>query len=355
LIEICRSIVSQEFEILRVDEYTGSRIDLTLGLPRGRGLREALETLYPKLTTYGCYPLVKRSERGLILHLFIRMEAPSRLLTNIALALATLVTVFLSGLALSPSGDQVSLDGFAWSPLAYLLGLLAPLLAHELGHWSVMRAYKTPSSLPYLIPAPPLQLGFLGTFGAVINLKWLPPTANSLTLMAIMGPLVGYVVALPLAIYGLSNSLVTTEIPEGSIPLPMIPVSVILLAMAIRVPEGHMIIFSPLAFASYVVFFVTFLNLVPVAMLDGGHIVRGVAGARAHLLVSRLFIVTLIILSILFPQLILFAILALILYFMTGGRHPGPSMSIESTAHTITASSIIYGILLVLTIPIPIT
>ncbi len=116
-----------------------------------------------------------------------------------------------------------------------------------------------------------------------------------------------------------------------------------------------MIIFSPLAFASYVVFFVTFLNLVPVAMLDGGHIVRGVAGARAHLLVSRLFIATLIILSILFPQLILFAILALILYFMTGGRHPGPSMSIESTAHTITASSIIYGILLVLTIPIPIT
>jgi Zn-dependent protease len=354
LIEVCRSIVLEEFEVIHVDEYAGSRADLTLGLPRSRSLREALETLYPKLTTHGCYPIVRRSERGLILHILSKTETSSRLLTNIALALVTLVTVFLSGLALSPPEGRLSVGGFAWSPFAYLLGLLGPLIAHELGHWSMMKVHRTPASLPYLIPAPPLQLGFLGTFGAVINLKWLPPTANSLTLIAIMGPLVGYVVALPLAVYGLNSSLLTREIPEGSITLPVIPLSVLLLAMVIRVPEGHMIIFSPLAFASYVIFFVTFLNLVPVAMLDGGHIVRGIAGARAHALVSRLFIAALIALSILVPQLLLFAILALVLYLMTGGRHPGPSMSIESPARTITASSVIYGILFVLTIPIPV-
>ncbi len=354
MIEVCKSIVMEELEVLGVQEHSGYRVDLILGMPKRRGLREALETLYPKLTMYGCYPLVRRSERGLLLHIFIRGEESSRLIFNIALALVTLITVFISGIALSTAGDHFNIGGFAWKPEAYLVGLLIPLIAHELGHWSIMRLYKTPSSLPYLIPAPPLQLGFLGTFGAVINLKWLPPSASSLTLMAVMGPLVGYVVALPLAIYGLHSSYITAEAPEGTITLPVTPASLLLLAMTMEIPSGYYIIFSPLAFASYVVFFVTFLNLIPVAMLDGGHIVRGIAGITAHVLVSRLFIIALITLSVFYPQLLLFAVLALILYFMTGGRHPGPSMSIENHTHVITASSIIYGVLLVLTIPIPV-
>ncbi len=354
MIEICRSIVREEFEILSVNEHSSSRADIILGMPRRGGLREAFENLYPRLTTHGCYPLVRRSENGLVLHIFAGGDTHGRILLNVVLALATLITVFLSGLALSTAGDQFKVGGFAWSPTAYLIGLLTPLIMHELGHWSVMRMYRTPASLPYLIPAPPLQLGFLGTFGAVINLRWLPPSASSLTLMAIMGPLVGYIIALPLAIYGLHSSLITAEAPEGTITLPLIPVSLLILAMTIDVPSGYYIIFSPLAFASYVVFFVTFLNLIPIAMLDGGHVIRGVAGTQAHLFISRLFIVTLALLSFIYPQLFLFAILALVLYLMTGGRHPGPSMGVEGLTRSTIISSIVYGILLILTIPIPI-
>jgi membrane-associated protease RseP (regulator of RpoE activity) len=354
LIEVCRSLVAEEFEIINVEEHSSHRVDVVLGMPRRRSLREALETLYPKLTTLNCYPLVRRSERGLVLHVFAREEKPGRLFLNVALALTTLVTVFLSGVALAGAGEQFKVSGFAWRPEAYLVGLLVPLVVHELGHWSVMRFYRTPASLPYLIPAPPLQLGLLGTFGAVINLRWLPPSASSLTLMAVMGPLTGYLIALPLAVYGLKSSYITAVAPEGTIPLPMVPLSLLLLLMTMDVPSGHYIIFSPLAFASYVVFFVTFLNLIPVAMLDGGHIVRGVAGASAHTLVSRIFIVALVLLSIPYPQLLLFAILALVLYLITGGRHPGPSMGVENPTNIITASSIIYGVLLALTIPIPI-
>jgi len=324
LIEACIPIVSEEIEVIRVDRFT-SRLDIVLGLPRSKSLREALEALYPKLIQHGCYPLARRDDRGLVLHLFQAERHSSRLALNIALAIATLTTVLLSGMALSQAGEEFNARGFAWSPLAYLLGLLTPLLAHELGHWSVMRVYRTPASLPYLIPAPPIQLGFLGTFGAVINLRWLPPSASSLTLMAIMGPLVGYIVALPLAIYGLRSSIATSTPPEGTVPLPLVPLSLLLLVLTLDIPSGYTLIFSPLAFASYVVFFVTFLNLVPIAMLDGGHIIRGVGGARLHSLISKAFILSLLVASILFPQLLLFAVVALAIYILSGGRHPGSS------------------------------
>ena len=352
-VAICKQIVFEEFEVLRVED-SGYRIALTLGLPKKGGLREALERLYPKLTTQNCYPLVRRSERGLILHLFVKERSPTRFISNVGLAVVTLITVFLSGLALSQATDELGVTGFAWSPLAYLLGLLVPLLVHELGHWIVMRYYRTPSSLPYLIPAPPLQLGFLGTFGAVINLRWLPPSASSLTLMAIMGPLAGYLTAIPLAVYGLHNSIAVSEAPEGSITLPLVPLSLLLLTLTLDVPHGYMLLFSPLAFASYVVFFVTFLNLIPIAMLDGGHIVRGVGGARVHGLVSRALILLLIVLSIAYPQLLLFAIVALAIYFLSGGSHPGPSLGLEHSSRALSISSILYGVLLILTIPIPI-
>ncbi|MEN2999846.1 MAG: site-2 protease family protein [Acidilobaceae archaeon] len=351
-IQLCRAVVHENFEVL-AENVMESRAEFSLGLPRGGDLRGALESLYPKLTSLSCYPALQRDRRGLTLYVLER-RSRDNVVMNLTLAAVTVFTVFLSGLALSAAGKRIEgAGGIAWSPFAYAIGLLVPLLLHELGHWSLMRLYSTPSSLPYLVPAPPLQLGFLGTFGAVINLRWLPPSADALSLMAIAGPLAGYLAVLPLAIYGLSTSVPTAELPEGTISINLVPLSFVLI-YSLFYSGGEYVLLSSLAFASYVVFFVTFLNLIPVAMLDGGHVVRGVAGARAHWFVSRAFIVGLVVLSILNPNFFLFALLALLLFFLSGGRHPGPALMIEGSGRVSLVVALLYGTLFVLTLPLPV-
>ncbi|MCX8196589.1 MAG: site-2 protease family protein [Acidilobaceae archaeon] len=351
-LELCRAIVREGFEVLS-ESLSEGRAEFLLGLPRWGDLRGSLGRLYPRLTSLGCLPALQRDSRGLVLYVLERRERDN-VLTNLALALVTFFTVFLSGLALSRASETIEgAGGIAWSPLAYALGLLAPLILHELGHWSFMKFYGTPASLPYLVPAPPLQLGFLGTFGAVINLRWLPPSADALSVMAIAGPLAGYLAALPLAFYGLYTSVPAAELPEGTISLNLVPLSFVLMYSLLH-GQGGYILLSSLAFASYVVFFVTFLNLIPIATLDGGHVIRGVAGARAHYIVSRAFIVGLVLLAIINPNFFLFALLALLLFFLTGGKHPGPAMMLEGSARVSLLVAVLYGVLFVLTLPLPV-
>lgn len=343
---LCRSAVHERFEVVS-EAYDEDKAELIIGLPRGKGMRESLEELYAAASAAGCNAALLRDERGLIVYLAARREG-GNILLNVGLAALTLLTVFLSGLALSEPER-----GPAWSPLAYVVGLLLPLLLHEFGHWIVMRLYRTPASLPYLIPAPPLQLGFLGTFGAVINLRWLPPSSNALALMAVAGPLAGFLVAVPFAAYGVQSSVQTAELPEGTISLNFVPMSFLIIYAALKGGEGYLLL-SSLAFSSYVVFFVTFLNLLPIAMLDGGHIVRGVAGAWAHSTASKILLVSLIALSILNPNFLLYALIALLIYVTSGGRHPGPAMQIEGGGSTSVLVALIYGALFVLTFPVPV-
>lgn len=353
----CTELVGEVFEVVHIvkePRESGGEPLVILGEPLKGGLSQALHELYSRLTSNGCYPYLKRTSLGLTLYIRRSGESDQRILLAVALAAATLVSVYVSGIALSP-GD-VEGPWYVWNPVAYLVGLLGPLLIHEAGHWMLMRKYKVPSSIPFLLPAPPFQLGFLGTFGAVINLRWLPPSSRALATMAIAGPLAGFLAAIPLALIGLSNSLVidvAEAAREGVVPLQLVPIIMIPLSAAIETGPGQVVVLSPLAFSAYIVFFVTFLNLIPIAMLDGGHLVRSVGGEVMHRTVSLAFVMILILSSIAAPALGIFAILALGLYLLTGGRHPGPSMALESPDKATIISVIIYGVLLVLTLPIP--
>ncbi|BAN90067.1 site-2 protease family protein [Aeropyrum camini] len=350
----CVEIVSRHFEILEV-KRGGGRLAVHLGLPlRGGDLEDVMASLYKDLTASGCYPYFSREELGLVLYIHRPEAGARRRALALALAAATLATVYMSGLALSDPSR-----GLSWSPLAYLVGLLFPLLVHEMGHWIVMRLNRVPASLPYMIPAPPLQLGFLGTFGAVINMRWLPPTLDSLTVMAVMGPLAGFVVAVPLAVVGLQHSLLLPPQEAAArgdlIGIPLMPLVMLLLGGALGLPSDRVVVLSPLAFASYVVFIVTFLNLIPVGMLDGGHIIRGVVGERMHQAISLLVVVASLLASVYMPQLSLFALLALLIYMMTAGRHPGAAIKISVPGWRSVASALIYSLLLVLTFPLPLS
>ena len=348
----CMRKVEEYYEVVSSERYSWGA-EIILGAPRrvSRGYKEAL---YRDLVRRGCKPFMRPTEKGLTLRIVTDKDRGQALLKGALLAAATIVTVYLSGewLASAPGPRGA---GFSWSPYGYLVGLLLPLIIHELGHWSVMRRYNVPSSIPYLIPAPPLQMGFLGTLGAVINLRWLPPSRDSLALMAVMGPLAGFIASIPFTIIGIKASILepSSAVP-GAAQLNLAPAAFIILA-SIYAPEGGgVLLLSPLAYASYVVLLVTFLNLIPVAMLDGGHIIRSAVGERTHRAISQASILVLLIASMFYPAFFMFALLAMVIYFLARGRHPGPAMDEGGMGPLGVFSIIVYGVLLALTVPIPV-
>ncbi len=101
----------------------------------------------------------------------------------------------------SPGFDHFFSDYFRpfIEPRLFLAGipfaatLLGILLAHELGHFFACRHYRISATYPFFIPAPTL----IGTLGAFIRIR--SPIFNRRALfdMALAGPLVGFLIAVP--------------------------------------------------------------------------------------------------------------------------------------------------------------
>ncbi|MFP3080033.1 MAG: site-2 protease family protein [Acidilobus sp.] len=312
-------------------------------------LTSSFKGLYRELVRLGMAPALRRDNDGSLALILVKYSQKSNAALLASLAALTIVTVYISGLALAglPGGGMLT-------PILYLVGLLGPLLIHESGHWIFMRRFDVPRSPPYLIPAPPLQLGFLGTLGAVINMKWVPATADELAMIGVAGPLAGFLAAIPVALVGLHTSAIVpaSAVPPGS-SLSVVPVIMDLLLAFIHTPSGYVVEMSPLTFAAYIVFFVTFLNLIPVGQLDGGHVLRAALGEKGHMAISLLFVAVLLVSGIYMPTLGLFGIIALFLLLLTRGRHPGPALEGSRLTGLGVMAVIIYGILLALTLPVP--
>src|SRR5437879_8362232 len=212
---------------------------------------------------------------------------------HLTLFLATLVTTTLAGaifngaIPYDPNPFDLFTGAYPFPPhvarawaagLEFSLPLVAILLAHELGHYVTARSYDLDVSPPYFIPVP-LVPSFIGTMGAFIRLRTVLSDRRQLLDVGVAGPIVGFVVAVPVLAFGLAlshplpghgeqaglllaigsdtaglgDSLVTLALRHlifGSVP-------------AIRV---HL-----LAFAGWIGMFVTILNLLRIAQLAAGH------------------------------------------------------------------------------------
>lgn len=341
----CRFIIERYIVVENTGGDDGVETYLVLD-SKTTSLTKALEDLYRDLVRAGCYMRVSRTKIGVILQVMRAGEEKRRIALASLLAVLTLITVYISGLSFPQERH-----GLAWSPVGYLLGLLVPLIIHESGHYFAMKKYMVPRSLPYLLPAPPLQMGFIGTFGAVINMRWLPPRNRHLAVIGIAGPIAGFLAALPVAYYGMMNSVI--EPATGLASLPIAPLIMLLLPLPKTPGPGEVVVLSPMAFSAYIVFFVTFLNLVPVAMLDGGHVVRSLLGEKGHVIVSQLTLTALLIGSLFYPGLLLFTIIVLALHLLSKGQHPGSAISDEEIDGVSAAVGLVYAILLILTLPVP--
>ncbi len=210
-----------------------------------------------------------------------------------ALFLATLVTTTFAGAvfagAIPYDAPLGLLTGASPAPpglarallagLAFSLPLLAILLTHELGHYVTARRYGLDVSPPYFIPVP-LVPSFIGTMGAFIRLRTILSDRRQLLDVGAAGPFAGFLVALPVLWLGLARSAVLPGhghavgmlLPLGSDTIALGDSLVTLALRRLVFGAAPAVVLHPLAFAGWVGMFVTMLNLLPMAQLDGGHV-----------------------------------------------------------------------------------
>ncbi len=164
--------------------------------------------------------------------------------------------------------------------IPFAMTLMGILLAHELGHFFACRHYQINATYPYFIPAPTL----IGTLGAFIRIR--SPIFNRRALfdMALAGPLVGFLIAVPALAVAV---LLSKTIPAaGAASLifgqPLIE-RLIELILRPGVPHAQLLL-DPIGRAVWVGLFATALNLLPSGQLDGGHILYSVwSGAHRRI------------------------------------------------------------------------
>ena len=180
-------------------------------------------------------------------------------------------------------GDPLEMAGI------YTISLLGILGVHELGHIIAAKAHGLKTSWPYFIPGLPV-IG-IPTFGAFIQSKGLTINREILFDVAIAGPVAGLVIAIIVSIYGAytapildstiadglfaDQKLVEWEMGESLLMSAS-------LAMFGKGGLGHEVIMTPVLFAAWIGFLITFLNLLPAWQLDGGHMARTLLSPKIH-------------------------------------------------------------------------
>lgn len=171
--------------------------------------------------------------------------------------------------------------------IIYTISLVGILGIHESGHLIVAKFHKLKTSWPYFIPGIPIY--GIPTFGAVITSRGLTVNRHILFDVAIAGPIAGLVITIIVLMYGAYTAPVITDelaedlfsrsqLIEMNEPLLMIAT----LAMFGKGGQGEEVLMTPVLFAAWLGFLITFLNLLPAWQLDGGHMARALFGAKWH-------------------------------------------------------------------------
>jgi len=242
---------------------------------------------------------------------------PNNPRTNWILFLATIVTTFITGYFMLP--PEAGLDPII-SGAIFSAAILTVLGVHEMGHKLTANKKKIDATSPYFIPGPPP----LGTLGAVIMQKSLPANRDALFDVGANGPLAGFIIAVVFSAVGFTL-LIPTTIPTGE-GLNLIPISWLLLMPALSglnlipplMPPNNGWFLHPIAYAGWAGMVVTMLNLLPAAMLDGGHVARSAVSDKLR------WVLTFVSVLILFLSGTTFIVMAFLIVFMSMFKHPGP-------------------------------
>mgnify|MGYP001452051447 CR=1 FL=1 len=283
---------------------------------------EAYDRLSVAMSQIGLTPLFRLDKEDdlIIVMQSLPVEKTGNPWLNILLFVVTLVTVLYAGSMHSSDSIELLRDveltdrssnawlilRVLWTGWPFAVSLLGILVAHEMGHYIAARKHGASVTLPYFIPFPS---GFLGTMGAVIQMRGAIRNKRVLLDVALSGPLAGLAVAIPVVVIGLHLSevgpvpvsgfqlegnsimylaakyLVFGELLPKPVDYGQVPAVIhwiVFFFTGNPAPGGGTDVFiHPVALAGWAGMLVTGLNLIPVGHLDGGHILYVLFGKSA--------------------------------------------------------------------------
>ena len=244
-----------------------------------------IETVWPTFRQHGYEVHIARRTGELVLVAEPRETGRDGVpWKNVGLFAATVLSTLFVGTTWYYVQDPFSLD--ALRALPFTVAVLGVLGTHELGHYAMSKYHDVDASLPYFIPFPSL----FGTMGAVIRMRGQMPDRDALFDIGAAGPLAGLVASVVVTAIGLllppvhvpSSVLTSTSAVHVEFAYPP-------LLRAVAVVVGQPLSYSdpsltvnPVVMGGWVGMFITFLNLIPVGQLDGGHILRSILGEGAE-------------------------------------------------------------------------
>jgi membrane-associated protease RseP (regulator of RpoE activity) len=253
-------------------------------------------------------------QNGIVITVFkLEKQRPKNKYTQSIPALlfiATISLVFVDGILRSDwytsvPGSQLQVPILLAT--IYTVSLMGILGIHELGHILANRKYGIGASWPYFLPGAP---GFIPTLGALIVLRGNMPNRNVMFDVGIAGPIAGLIVTMIVSIYGSTiSTLITSEEAQSLENLGPLPYGDSLLMVSTlhltgMVGENMVLVASPVLFAAWLGFLITFLNLMPAWQLDGGHLARSTLGVRWHKILTLASIAILFVLGFFFMALL---------------------------------------------------
>ena len=290
-----KSMIEYRFNLL--DAYvdvSGTPIFLVAQEP----VKAKFQELLGDLGNHGLIGRIRRVGDKLAIMVFPKPKlGQPRKKINLVLFIATVGTVALASYLLIFDVDpRLASALYANSNLGAQVFVLAAsilgiVVLHEMGHVMAVRHHKMDATLPYFVPAPP-PFPF-GTFGAVISLRGPPGNRDQLFDLGFSGPIAGFLTTIAVAVLAyltaplIAEPQVTQLVAENLLsakPWPYMPLFLELLGwLNLRtVPAGYVLVLNQVAFAAEVGALITFLNILPVWQLDGGHIARAVFGSQGH-------------------------------------------------------------------------
>jgi len=293
----------------------------------GEDYKISFKRLNRELEGQGLLPILRKEWGRVVLRVFSRppIRRSSKKWLNLVLLAVTVATIFVAGywnFISSPILKDILLKGenIYLQAASFAVCLFGIIGLHELGHMTACRAHGLDFSLPYFIPGPPPY----GTFGAVVSLRSPPKNRDELFDTGFAGPISGFLATLAVTALSLKTGFLVsleqaaTWESKGLIQTarwPMYPLLFdVLLPMVRPIPEGYSLILTHIEFAAWVGALVTFLNILPIWQLDGGHISRAVLGVRGHRVASILGLL------VLFVTGYWFFALFLVLWMFSSGR-----------------------------------
>lgn len=268
-----------------------------------------------------------------------------RWIINLVLFIITLCTTTLAGAVYNENMIDSILSG-----LPYSLTLMTILGVHEFGHYFAARRFGVRATLPYFIPFPSI----VGTMGAVIKTKSPIPHTRALFYIGVMGPIPGFIASLAAVIIGIMLSEIQPLPPaEGITPVfgDSILFGLIVHLFHGEIPAGFDIALHPFAWAGWIGFLVTSLNLIPIGQLDGGHILYSLLG-RKQVYAGWISLAGLVILTFVWPGWGVWIVLTLLMLMVA---HPKIPQTEELSLKEKAAGWLCMVIFVITFIPVPVT